>query len=237
MKTMLMGMAVAAASMGAPGVGWAEGGKSEVVELTAPILPNVLVMYAGQGANYPSDPEAQRALAVDSALVYEELLLECAEDYPSITLLGPGIEALTPTQLALNYGAVAECGYVKYTAKPYWIPQLVDDVDICGEVLGPDWTLPTQADVEGFSEAELAFMAQTLTDASGVGGWGSSFYFGLQVFVRASDGSIQVGDLTPGASPRVAPIVPLMQGWDPTMHYEGGVSLRCIRKTIVIEVL
>jgi hypothetical protein len=61
------------------------------------------------------------------------------------------------------------------------------------------------------------------------GNGSTSFYFtSLQTWVRAGDGSIAVGTLEPGVSgSRVTPLdVPSTS----TVHYEGGLALRCIRR-------
>ena len=61
------------------------------------------------------------------------------------------------------------------------------------------------------------------------GGQGLGFFFtSLQIWVRANDGSIAVGTLEPGVSgSRVTPLdVPPTS----TVHYEGGLALRCIRR-------
>jgi hypothetical protein len=57
-----------------------------------------------------------------------------------------------------------------------------------------------------------------------------NFYFGLSVWVRATDGSLRIGNLSPGVSVRVtdSPVAATS-----TVHYEGGVALRCIRRTTV----
>jgi hypothetical protein len=112
-----------------------------------------------------------------------------------------------------------------FTVKPYWIPQLVDDVDVCAVTLGAAWRLITEADLATLDAADLKNIQDTL---SGVGTtfWGE-FYFSLHTYVRAADGKLAAGDLSPGATMRVAPLS-YQQGGGPTMHYEGGLAPRCI---------
>jgi hypothetical protein len=215
----------------------------EIVEVSAPIFPRTPVLYAQEGANYPSTQAARESLVTNASLTFDELLQACAPQYPGISLQNGngngngngGNGNLSQQQLAANYQLVAQCSYEQYTAKPYWIPQLVSDVTICEQELGPDWHLLTEADINGFSPQDFQFFQNTLTDASNAGGntsfWGF-FYFGLKVFIRAADGSIQQGDLTPGVSVRVAPLT-YPQGWTAQQHYEGGLALRCIRRTQV----
>ena len=132
-------------------------------------------------------------LAHAASLTFDTLLTSCAATHPAITLASPS-HSPTSAELATNYNEVAECAYSKYTVKPYWIPKLVDDVDICLNELGAGWRLPTEADVSGMTDESLSFVADTLTataDAkAGASFWGT-FYFSLSMFVRASDGSIK----------------------------------------------
>ncbi len=213
----------------------------EIVEVSAPIFPRTNVLYAEEGANYPSTQTARESLVTNASLTFDDLLQACAPQYPGISLQNGngngngGNGNLSQQQLAANYQLVAQCSYEQYTAKPYWIPQLVSDVTICEQELGPDWHLLSEADINGFSAQDFQFFQNTLTDASNTGGnttfWGS-FYFGLKVFIRAADGTIQQGDLTPAATVRVTPLT-YPPGWSPQKHYEGGLALRCIRRTQV----
>src|SRR4030095_10137098 len=109
--------------------------QNQRVSISSPILPNVLILYTGEGANYPKDNASRQKLAHDSALTFCFLLTDCAPFYPTIKTKQP----LTPADLATNYGEVADCGYTRHTAKPYWIPQLVNDVDLCGTEMGAGW--------------------------------------------------------------------------------------------------
>lgn len=210
----------------------------EVVEISAPIFPRTSVLYAQEGTNYPSTQPDRETLVANASLTFDALLQSCEPQYAGISLQngnGNGNGNLSQQQLATNYQLVAQCSYEQYTAKPYWIPQLVSDVNICESQLGPDWHLLTEADINSFSQQDFQFFSNTLTEASNAGGnstfWGS-FYFGLKVFIRATDGSIQEGDLSPGAAVRVSPLS-YPQGWTAQQHYEGALALRCIRRTQV----
>ncbi len=228
MKNLLSALALLASASASAG---------EVVEISAPIFPKVLVLYTGEAANYPATQPAREALVANSALTYDTLLTTCASQpqYSAISLQTPGGPVLSALQLNTNYQLVAQCSYDQYTAKPYWIPQLVNDVNICESQLGQDWHLLAESDLATFNNADYVFFQNTLTEASNANNntsfWGS-FYFSLKVFLRAADGSIQEGDLTPGATNRVNPLV-YPQGRDATYHYEAGLALRCIRRTQV----
>ncbi len=198
----------------------------EWVTVSAPIFPQVLVLYEHEGANFPATIDEEAAVAHAAALNFQSLLVECQADYPGITLLGPEDPPLTPEQLTANFDLVAQCSYEKHTAKPYWIPQLVDDVDICGTELGSEWRLPTEEDIATFTDEDFAFLQETLTTVAG-GDWWGGFYFSLRIFVRASDGSLVMGDLTPGAAPRIQPLPSTVNG-TATSHLEGGIVLRCL---------
>ena len=201
----------------------------ERVEISAPILPGVLKLYT----TFPATLDGEKAMAHDAALTYDRLLTECAADYPAITLPLGDTGSLSTAQLAANYNAVGECSYVKYTAKPYWIPKLINDVDICGTELGAGWRLITEADLATLTESDFEFIQATLTPleagASADASFWGTFYFGLKVWLRANDGTIASGDLSPDVVGSRATVMP---GFGSSVeHYEGGLALRCIRRT------
>jgi hypothetical protein len=202
---------------------WAQ--TKEQVDISAPIIPRVLTLYPYEGANFPATLDQEQQVAHDASLIFDDLLNECQPLYPDITLWSAGDPALTPEQLATNYDRVAECSYALYTAKPYWIPQLVDDVDICGAELGSDWRLISESDLATLDEADYQFLQDTLTGGNG-------FYFSLQVFVRANDGTLMSGSLVTGIANRVTPL-PSTVGGTAKYHLEAGLALRCIRRTAI----
>jgi hypothetical protein len=207
---------------------------SDVVEISAPIFPKVLVLYAQEGASFPATPPEEAALVNDASLVFDFLLNDCRTNpaysgkYDAITLWTEGDPELTIEQITNNYNLVAECSYEQYTAKPYWIPKLVNDIDICGLQLGGDWRLMTQADVESFTEGNYNFMRDTLVGAAEGGTFMGGFYFTLHVYVRGTDGTLMKGDLNPGISER---LTAFPADADMRRHYESDLSLRCIRIT------
>jgi len=213
------------------GVAHASGG-SVTVELSAPIFPKVLTLYAHEGASYPSLMSEKEDLVDDAALAFSFLLNDCAATYPAITL-SSGSAPLTSTQLTDNYNAVAECSYATYTSKPYWIPKLVDEVDICARTLGAGWRLPTEADVNAFTPAELSALASTLSTVAGSSSsWMGSFYFSMRIYVRGTDGSLKIGDLTPGSTSRISTFG--LSDEAMKSHYEGSgtpLALRCLQET------
>jgi len=195
------------------------------VEISAPILPRLDVIYAP----FPTTLDGETAMAHDAALLFDWLLPRCAPLYPTITLAPADGSALSSAQLAINYDQVGLCAYEKYTSKPYWIPKLVDDVDICGTEMGPDWRLITEADLASLTDADFRAVADTWSLRS-IGGQGLGFFFSsLAIWVRANDGAIKAGTLAPGVTgDRVTPLQ-LQAGWSLTQHYEGELGLRCIR--------
>lgn len=204
---------------------------SELVELSAPVLPVVTVLYAEEGASFPDSLAAEADLAHRAALGFSGLVTSCASLYPAISQQPDGGAPLTPEQLAANYEAVARCAYEQHTSKPYWIPRLVDDVDICGTELGAGWRLPTEEDVAAFTEDELQGLSDALSPARGSGSFGA-LYFSMQVYVRGTDGALKQADLSPGLiGPRVAPLACAAGGDCWTRHLESGLALRCIRRT------
>jgi hypothetical protein len=197
----------------------------ETIEVSAPIFPDVAVLYAHEGSNYPATAADQQALVDATALTYEYLRDDCAAHGYAITLTDGGV--LTAEQLATNYDEVARCSYEQHSAKPYWIPQVLIDVDVCARVLGGDWHLLSEADVAGFGPDDFAYLSSTLSATLDGGAWWGGFYFSPRVFLAASDGGLVQGDLSPDAGQRVSPLPPTAL----TSHLEAGLSLRCLRRT------
>jgi hypothetical protein len=205
--------------------------KPERVEISAPIVPRTDAL----GGTFPTSLAGEQAMAHAAALLFDWLLPQCAPLYPTITLAPSDGSALSPAQLATNYDQVGLCAYQQYVAKPYWIPKLVDDVDICGTEMGAGWRLITEADLASFSEADFQNVADTW-NLRATGGGGLGFFFStLAIWVRADDGIIKAGTLAPGVTgSRVAPLE-LQNGFTLTDHYEGTLAggplgLRCIRR-------
>ncbi|HXU03350.1 MAG TPA: hypothetical protein VN903_20430 [Polyangia bacterium] len=200
--------------------------KPERVEISAPIVPRTSVIYAP----FPTSLEGEQQMAHDASLLFDWLLVECAPYYPTITLAPADGSPLSQAQLATNYDQVGRCAYEQFVAKPYWIPRLVDDVDICGTEMGAGWRLITEADLASLTEADFQKVADTW-DLHTIGGGGLGFFYStLAIWVRADDGSIQSGTLAPGFTG--SHVIPLPDGVSTsTNHYEGSLGLRCIRRT------
>lgn len=188
------------------------------LSVSAPIHPATLTLYAGQGVAYPTTLAGQEKLAKDSALTFCFLIGQCAPSYPQIKT----VEPLSPAELETNYAAIAECAYTQYGAKPYWIPQLLQDVEVCTLMLGTGWHMPTEGILNELTEAEYTVLKQKLSAFGGV-----STYFNLFVWVRDKNGAIALGDMNPGVSPRVTPLP--VSGDALTYHYESGTGLRCVK--------
>lgn len=242
-------------------VGYSSAGRADQTwEISAPVLPDVLTLYQYEGANFPTSlgsPDAavpdggamtEIGLALQVAEKFEDLLPACKayEDtqsstypYAAITLWATGDPPLTAEQLATNYELVAECSYQVYTDKPYWIPQLVDDVDLCGLVEGTDWRMITEDDVNGFDSTTLQFFHDTLTPmvSSADGCSMGSFYFSLLGYIRGSDQSLKVASLdptVPASMPTRIVTMASLSGYNSKSHLESqfgeAVVLRCVRQ-------
>jgi hypothetical protein len=204
-------------------------GYTEQVEISAPILPRVSVLYLAEGANFPTTSASTAILAHEAALTFDFLLGACAGNHPEIVTPGPGDPPTTSEQNAANYDAIATCAYQDFVSKPYWIPALVDQVDICATELGPTWRLISEDDLATFTDADSQQVTGALSTPASSSSFGN-FYFSLTVWVRGSDGSLRKGDLSPGVATRVTD---LQVERTSTTHYEAGLSLRCIRRTPV----
>lgn len=229
LRVAMLALAVAVASVAIAPRLRASGAVVEQIEISAPILPRVSVLYPAEGANFPTTPAALATLAHDAALTFDFLLGVCPANHPNIVVPGPNDPPTTPAQNASNFEALATCAYNDYVSKPYWIPALVDQVDICATELGAAFHLITEADVNSLTEADAQVLADALSTPNS-GGFFGNFYFSLHVWVRGTDGTLKRGDLSPGASPRVTAL-PIAA--TSTTHYESDLGLRCIRSTVV----
>jgi hypothetical protein len=193
-------------------------GQREWVELSAPLLPDWDKLYEG----LPSTLEGERALAESATFTFTQLLTECAEAYPAITLM-----PRTTAELAANYDAVARCAYETRSSKPYWIPKLLADVDVCRMKLGAGWRLLSEDDLGTFTPDAYRFLRDTLAPSADGAPWAVN-YFGLDVWVRTDEGSIGIATLDPEVTGnRVAQ----RDLGDEATALQRPVALRCIRRT------
>jgi hypothetical protein len=195
-------------------------GGQQRVDISAPLLPDWARFYEG----LPSTLQGERELARTGTFTYEQLLAECAAAYPEIT---PAPQ--TADERAANYVAVGKCAYETRWSKPYWIPKLIADVDVCAMKLGADWRLLSEDDLAGFTESEYRFIHDTLAPFEHDTGFGS-IYFGRTVWLRTQDGSIGIGTLELDVTgSRVE-----QRNLDAeTTGLQRPVALRCIRRTDV----
>jgi hypothetical protein len=195
--------------------------------ISAPILPHTftagsaggIYLYAYEGANFPTTLAGEQTVAFGAAVTYESLLVQCAATRPAIVLQSSGGPALPQSTLASNLEQVAQCAYADLGIKPYWIPQLIDDVDICGHFY-PGWSLPTEADLAALSDADRTAWQQAANE---------QLFGSFDVYVRAADGTLAHASLASG-NRSVLPFASIGAPYDPKVHYEGGVNLRCIRR-------
>jgi hypothetical protein len=192
----------------------------ELVEISAPLFPDVLMLYQP----FPTTLGGEQALVESATYTYDRLITECAADYPAITPT-----PLTTDEIAANYATVAQCAYEKHTAKPYWIPKLLVDVDICGTELGAGWRLVGEDDLATLTEGDYQFLHDTLAPfATQESSWGP-LYFGLTLWLRAHDGTLAVGNLEPGVG--AANRITMRNPGTDNFAYQVPIALRCIRRT------
>lgn len=211
--------------------------------LSAPIVPNTTVLYAQEGASFPSSLAGEQSLATNAAVNYDTLIAAC----PTLTSTSGtpyDIDTTTPSptvaRLQLNYDSVARCAYEHYTAKPYWIPALVDHVDICAVSLGSDWRLPTEAEVTALSADDLSALSGAYDPSAPTFSSFGGMYFSMKMYIRgtAADGAghhpLKIANLAPGAA---ALVDELRDGMGNVMtsasdaytrHNEGAAVLRCV---------
>jgi len=200
------------------------------VEVSAPILPDMVVWQHKGGAGYPATQGDALALVTDTTYSYQFLLNHCATSYPSIVLAAAGL-ILTTEQLQTNYDQISRCAYDQYGAKPYWMPQILNDVDVCAVKMGAEWRLLAEADLATFTEADYKLFQDTMTLAQGADWFPRQFHFSLDVYVRGIDGQLKHGDLTPGAQHvNPLPVTDLKE-----LYVGNGrpIGVRCVRVTMV----
>jgi hypothetical protein len=208
--------------------------------LSAPLIANMVILQHYPGANYPPTEADRLDLVRRAVYSFDKLLPACQPKYPRIKLPVAGGPPLTPEELATNFNEAARCSYYEYGAKPYWIPQLLYDVDLCARLLGRGWRLPNHVDLGRFSDADRRQLQDTLTGIAkfdplngSMHSWGV-FYFSLKLYAHAADGTIGYGDLNPGAGDRVAPL-PVSGAGLKELLIDGkgnNAALRCIRTDI-----
>lgn len=207
--------------------------RKQQVEISAPILPDSKVWQYKGGSGYPATAADALKLVRDSTYTFEWLVASCASKYP-IATAAPG-STLTAAQLLSNYDVVSRCGYMEYGAKPYWVPQIVSDVDVCAEKLGSGWHLLTEAELAGFTEADFTFIQMTMSLAKGSDWFPRQFYFSLDVYVRATDGSLKLGNLAPDTTHVTA--LPIAAAEMKDLYVGNGrpIGVRCTRITPLTE--
>ncbi|MBI4512109.1 MAG: hypothetical protein HY698_20925 [Deltaproteobacteria bacterium] len=193
---------------------------AEMVRISAPVIPQVSVLYQSEGAEYPATMEGEIALAKASALTFERLLEECRNDYPGIVI--PGAEPLSDEQRNQNYALVDQCALARLGTNPYWMPLLVDRVDICGITLGRGWRLLHESDMASFREEDLQGFVDAL---DGIPTPAPGYFFSTDTYARAADGSLGQAPLYPGST-RVHPL-PILED-ERKLRFDGGLHLRCI---------
>jgi hypothetical protein len=148
-------------------------------------------LYDYEGENYPSTKAEQIDITKKYHKTFGSLFNDCKGLVDGI-LSG---DKLTNEQIVNNYNIVAECSSIYFGSKPYYIPKLVDDVDICAEVMGANFRMLTESDLQTFDNNFYKDLNQVLATASGSSDWWAGFYFSLATYIRANDGSLKIGNL------------------------------------------
>ena len=214
--------------------------------ISAPLFPRSQVLYDIETPNYPETPTAVEEWLDTHDVIYsfEEMLDYCSTIDPyAAEIRLPAEGELSTEDIINNYHAVASCSYdeaVGFESKPYWIPQVIIDVNVCGNELREGWTLMTEAFVLSREPSFFEALADTHT-AEDEGTDHASFYFSLAVFVVGDAGGLKVATLEPG-SPEPARIRDLPDGTDYKSHieepfrseennswYDQTIVVRCVK--------
>ncbi len=189
-------------------------------ELSAPIAPCVTAL--NKDGYYPPVRQEQERMADAASLTFPYFLEACAKRYP-IVRASAG-ETLTPDEARQNYENVARCSYETHYGKPYWVPQLIADVDLCGRALGPGWQLPTSESLALFNDQHRQLLYEALEGVPFGGGYNS-----ILLYARGAGNKLTLIDLAPPAA-RKAGSTPSVPSETKTWFQASGVSLRCVRE-------
>ena len=119
-------------------------------------------------------------------------------NHSGIVIPGPRSRPPPPPRTPRIWRSSRTGAYTDFVSKPYWIPALVDQVDICGTELGSDWHMITEADANDVTDADAQALTTALSTPNSTSFFGN-FYFSLHVWVRATDG-LGAAISSPGAS-------------------------------------
>jgi hypothetical protein len=183
--------------------------------LSAPIVPCHLRLHP-----YPRGAEEKQKFAYDVSLTFESLLDTCAGGDPEIRLPPLSGGMLTLAEWRGNYERVARCADDMFLAKPYWILDLVDSVNVCAIVLGSEWELPLVDTIARLPRAERAALVEALTHRHGR----ASTYFSTLMYARDQNGQLVEFDLARSTTR------PLSTGGRERREV-GTTPLRCWRST------
>ena len=197
-----------------------------VTAVSAPLFPRYMLLYGIEGEkDYPATPEETLAWVEreNPVMSFSEMMAFCLEHEPygSMITLPPAEGELSDEALEANYIAISSCAYdvdLGFRSKPYWIPRLLEEVDICEHELGSGWSLPTEefvlAQEPSFFEEYAAINGADHNPENQ-----ASLYFSLSVYVTGTDGSLKVATLEPG-DPEPSRVRSLPDDLDRTLHVE-----------------
>ncbi len=199
----------------------AEGRQSP--ELSAPIVPCVLAL--NRDGFYPPEREAREHMADEASLTFPYFQQACAGGYP-IAQPEAG-KILTSEQARDNYASVARCSFETHYGKPYWVPQLLDDVDLCARELGSSWQLPTKESLARFNARHRELLVEALRDVPYGGGYNS-----LELYARDPAQQLTVLDLGSPQAHASSQRDPIRLTNDRKQPFQAPrIALRCVRES------
>lgn len=217
--------------------------------ISAPIFPKYLSFANYEGDKYPTTLAEKHAIADNAFYSFERLFEICQTDnaFKSRLFVAIDGQTLTQAQLASNYNTIAECAYLKFTIKPYFVPQIVEDVDLCSRVLPPNsgWRMITDEDVISWGNPVFQSLTETLNSAASNNEYGmGTFYFSAATYIRTATG-LKIGVLYPniGVPDRIVDLPSDNNSVGRTLHQESvnlvvgpnnqrdnvSITLRCVK--------
>ncbi len=173
------------------------------VYLSAPLFPDIKYMQQWDGGGY--DHANKEEWISEKIYSFDFIRDSCIELDYDIKVQDNNNNNLTTDELNDNYLQVADCAYSNFTSKPYFVPQLMADKDICKEKLGSEWRLPTENDIYNLSDYFYHEVVTTLYNTAGSNlSRFANAYFSLAIFVKGNDDTIKVASLYPGKPDNMA---------------------------------
>lgn len=212
------------------------GSQDSFVRLSSPILPDMVIFQMFQNPEYYNSHLSKIYSMINNSMYsFSDLVLLCNNAGYHIN-----IDSLNHTKVsAYNYSQIAKCGYDILGLKPYYVPKMISDYEICQYKLGKGWRLPTETEVLSWPSAYFTDLMNSLTAGSlSVDDFWANSYFSLFIYIRGNNGTVKIANLYPDSFPKILDLpstviaTTLLMNTDIDIHLDNlvykYVVLRCL---------